>query len=114
MHREHTIWLVPLALTTVRFGLNAPKATAQTTYTFSSNYDISPTSRAITPDISTVSISGESNDAPYGLTTINGLTYSQVDFATGSYRLNTEPTIFGLQARDSSLDYTTVIPADLI
>lgn len=89
--------LVPLALTTVSFGLNVPKATAQTTYTFSSNYNVSATSRAITPAISAVSISGESSDAPYGLATINGHLYSQVDFATGSYRFNTDPTIFGLQ-----------------
>jgi hypothetical protein len=79
------------------FGLDVPKATAQTTYTFSSNYDVSATSRAITPDISAVSISGESSDAPYGLTTINGKLYSQVNFATGAYRFNTDPTTFGLQ-----------------
>ena len=34
---------------------------------------------------------------PYGLTTINGLLYSQVDFATSSFRFNTDPTTFGLQ-----------------
>ena len=97
MYREHTVWLVPLALTLLSFGLNAPNAMAQTTYTFNANYNISATSKAITPNISATSISGESTDAPYGLTTINGLTYSQADFATGSYHFNTDPTTFGLQ-----------------
>ena len=97
MYRSHRLWLVSLALTLVNFGLNAPNATAQTTYTFNANYDISATSRAIAPDISAASLWGESNDAPDDLTTINGLTYSMVDFTTGAYRLNTDPRTFNLQ-----------------
>lgn len=97
MPHSHSVWLVPLALTLVGFGLNAPSATAQNTYTINSNYDVLANSRAITSDTSAVSISGESTDAPYGLTTINGLLYSQVDLATGAFRFNSDPTMFGLQ-----------------
>lgn len=97
MPSSHPVWLVPLALTLVGFGLSAASATAQNTYTINSNYDVLANSRAITSNISAVSILGDSTDAPYGLTTINGLLYSQVDFATSSFRFNTDPTTFGLQ-----------------
>ena len=97
MPRSHTVWLIPLALTLGGLGLNTPSATAQTIYTINSNYDVLANSRAITSNTLAVSILGDSTDAPYGLTTINGLLYSQVDFATGSFRFSTEPTTFGLQ-----------------
>ena len=97
MLHSHTVRLVTLALTLVGFGWSATRATAQTTYTVNSNYDVLANSRAITSNISAVSISGNSTDAPYGLTTINGLLYSQVNLATGAFRFNTDPTTFGLQ-----------------
>lgn len=97
MLRSHTVWLFPLALTLVSFEPSGTQATAQTTYTFRANYDILATSRALTQDVTVTSLFGESTDAPYDLTTINGLTYSQVDFATGFFRFNTDPTTFGLQ-----------------
>ena len=97
MQKSQTTWLVSLAMSIISQGANVALATAQTTYPINANYSVSATTRAITPDISVVTISGESADAPYGLTTINGLFYSQVDPATGLFRFNTDPITFGLQ-----------------
>ena len=97
MLRSSHVWLVSITLALVGFGPGVVKATAQTTYTFSASYDVLAISRAITPNISATSLSGVSSDAPYDLNTFNGLTYSQVDFTTGFYRFNTDPTTLGLQ-----------------
>ncbi|MBD2196742.1 MULTISPECIES: hypothetical protein [Calothrix] len=95
--RSHSLWLLPIAVTLSSFTFNTTKAIAKTTYPFSANYDIFSTSIPITQNVSAASLSGESTDAPYKLNTINGLTYVEVDFATGFFRFNTDPTIFGLQ-----------------
>lgn len=52
---------------------------------------------AITPNVSATTIFGTSDDAPYNLNSVSGLTYSQIDFVTGRLRFNTDATIFGLQ-----------------
>ncbi len=97
MLREYTRWLVPVTFTLLGFGSSSQSVTAQTTYPFNATYDVLSTSEPITQDVLATTISGTSTDAPYDLTTINGLTYSQVDFATGSFRFNTNPIAFGLQ-----------------
>jgi hypothetical protein len=97
MLRSHTVWLVPLALTLVGFKPNAALANAQTTYTFSANYNFLNSLRFITSDVSEIFLSGESTDAPYGLTKLNGLVYGETNFATGEFSGNTDPTTFGLQ-----------------
>lgn len=85
-----------VAITLLSFSSTLQSVKAQTTYTFNATYDVSSTSIGITPNISATTISGESTDAPYGLTQVGGLTYSQVDFITGSLRFNTNPVTFGL------------------
>ncbi|MBU7586019.1 MAG: hypothetical protein KAF91_24615 [Nostoc sp. TH1S01] len=95
--RTHSLWLLPIAVTLLNFTSNSTKALANTTYAFSANYDLFSTSTPITQNVSLATLSGESTDAPYGLNTISGLNYVQVDFATGVLRLNTDPTSFGLQ-----------------
>lgn len=100
--RSSTTWLVPVAFTLLGFGLSVNSATAQTTYEFSATYDVLAFSRTVTPGITASTLSGTSTDAPYGLTTINGLTYSRVDPITGFFRFNTDPTVFGLQDIPSS------------
>ena len=97
MLRQYTAWLVPVAFTLVGFGSSVESARAVTIYPFSANYDLFATSSAITPEILAASISGESTDAPYSLTQISGLNYAQIDFTTGVFRFNTDPTTFGLQ-----------------
>jgi hypothetical protein len=102
MVRLFTTWLVPVAFTLLGFGLNVKSATAQIINEFSATYDVLAFSRSVTPGITASTLSGTSSDAPYGLTTINGLTYSVVDPITGFFRFNTDPTVFGLQDIPSS------------
>ncbi|BAZ48549.1 hypothetical protein NIES4103_11570 [Nostoc sp. NIES-4103] len=97
MLRSQSLWLFPVAVTLISFACNPTKAIAKTTYAFSANYDILSTSTAITQNLAIASLSGESSDAPYGLNTINGFTYAEVDLATGFFRFDTDPTVFGLQ-----------------
>ncbi|MBD1929968.1 PEP-CTERM sorting domain-containing protein [Trichocoleus sp. FACHB-90] len=97
MLRQYTAWLVPVAFTLVGFGPSVESARAQITYPFSANYDLLATSSPITPEVLAASISGESTDALYGLSQISGLNYAQIDFTTGLFRFNTDPTTFGLQ-----------------
>ncbi|MCC5654480.1 hypothetical protein LC609_32795 [Nostoc sp. XA013] len=97
MHRSYTAWLVTVALAFIGFGLDVKSATAQQLYTFNATYDIFSTSKPITPDVSVTTISGQSIDTPYDLTKVSGLTYSQVNFATGEFRFNTDAATFGLQ-----------------
>lgn len=94
---SRTLWLVPAALTLVSFASSTAPAQAQTTYPFSATYNITATAKDLTPNIEEIFLSGTSIDAPYGLTEINSLSYSQTDFATGSFKYSADPTTFGLQ-----------------
>lgn len=98
MHRSYTAWLVTVPLALICFGLDVKSAIAQQLYTFNATYDVFSTSKPITPDVSVTTISGQSVDAPYDLMKVSGLTYSQVNFATGEFRFNTDATRFGLQS----------------
>ena len=98
MLRSYTAWLVPIAFTLLGFGSTLGKAVAQTTYTFDATYNaLSALSRPITEDITARTISGESNNASFGLTKASGLLYVQTDLTNGSYRFSTNPATFGLQ-----------------
>ncbi|WP_375502184.1 hypothetical protein [uncultured Nostoc sp.] len=97
MHRSYTARLVTVALALIGFGLDVKSAIAQQLYTFNATYDVFSTSKPITPDVSVTTISGQSIDAPYDLTKVSGLTYSQVNFAIGEFRFNTDAATFSLQ-----------------
>lgn len=91
-------------LTTVvvlsNFSLDATKAYSQTSYTLDVNYDIRSQLGLIKDDDKfTLTVSGTSTDAPFGLNTINDFTYTQINPVTGVYRINSNPEIFGLQNR---------------
>lgn len=93
---SYTAKLVSVALTLVSLGLGATKASAQTTYPFSGNYD---TVIKITPITESVSLSTElatSTDAPYGLTQYQGTVYGQTDPTTGVTTFDSNPATFGL------------------
>jgi len=97
MFSSRILWLVPAALTLVSFGLSEAPVSAQDIYPFRAIYKITATGKEITPNLEQIFISGESTDAPYGLTDFNGLVYSQTNFTTGFFNANTDPTTFGLQ-----------------
>ncbi|MBE9212318.1 hypothetical protein IQ247_06280 [Plectonema cf. radiosum LEGE 06105] len=96
MLRSYTSWLIPGIFALVGFGSSMESAKAQTTYPFEATYNVSSSSEPVTQDVSATTISGVSTDAPYGLTKVSGLTYSQIDLATGNFRFNTNPANFGL------------------
>lgn len=54
------------------------------------------TFEAITADVSRVSVSGRSADAPYGLTNLTSMNYSQVDPDTGITIASPDAAPFGL------------------
>ncbi len=92
-----TVYLVPVTFTLIGFISSIVPALAQTTSPFRAIYEIRATAKDITPNLEEIFVSGESSNAPYNLTEISTLTYSQTDFATGSFSSNTDPATFGLQ-----------------
>lgn len=89
--------LLGVALTFVGVGASVPKAIAQTTYPFEANYNTQTILEAIAPNISEVTVTGKSTDAPYGLTNLDVRTYSQLDPTTGVVTFNADPATFGLE-----------------
>jgi hypothetical protein len=96
--RSSIATLVPLSVMLV--GLGTTKATAQNTYDFSIVYDtvvtIDPTFR---PDlgITRVTVTGETSDAPFGLTDFISNTYGRFDPATNVSIFNADASVFGLE-----------------
>lgn len=98
MFRSSVTRLFGVALALTGFGLNVQSAVAQNTYTFDTKYDaVSGVSRFISEDITANFASGESNNAPFGLTKASVLLYNQTDLTSGSFRFSTNPETFGLQ-----------------
>lgn len=97
MYRKYTSWILG-ALTLAGFGASIETAKAQTVYSFNATYDASSVLvNSITEDITARSVSGLSNDAPFGLTKASGLLYVKSDSSNGSYSFSTNPATFGLQ-----------------
>ncbi|MBH8574396.1 PEP-CTERM sorting domain-containing protein [Nostocaceae cyanobacterium CENA369] len=99
MFRSHTGWVVPIAVISVGFGVNAESAIAKTNLPFSANYDTLNSLEFIpnTAGLLKANLSGTSTDALYGLTQVRGLTYGQFNSSTGVFNFSTDPTVFGLQ-----------------
>lgn len=100
--RSYTAWLVPAVFMLVGFGPGATKAIAQTTYPFEPTlYDAEITNtlleQAPTEVILNTSVTGESANAPYGLTNVAIENYSKVDLGTGVATYNSDPATFGLE-----------------
>lgn len=94
------IWLIP-TITLLGFGVGNQDAIAQTTYPFNTTYNAeisnTPLNQTDTEVISQTSVTGESANAPYGLTNLTINNYSSVDFATGVARYDSDPAVFGLE-----------------
>ncbi|MBV9389090.1 MAG: hypothetical protein JOZ78_21950 [Chroococcidiopsidaceae cyanobacterium CP_BM_ER_R8_30] len=97
MVRLYVVGFVQTALLSLGLGLNVGAAAAAT-FNFSGIYNITATLQEnIPPNFQAISLSGTSTNAPYDLTRVNSLSYSQTDFTTGVFSSNTDPTAFGLQ-----------------
>lgn len=100
MLRSHNVWLFGVALTFLSFGLGAERATAQNNYEFSVIYDtlvaIDPSFR---PDlgITRVTVTGETENAPFGLNNFISNTYGRFDPTTNIATFNADASVFGLQ-----------------
>ena len=103
MLRSQRVWLVPVALTVLGFG-GATRVSAQTTYPFQATYDILTESEPITPDVSKVTVTGESADAPYGLTKLTSMNYTRLDPNTGVTTAGPDAAAFGLDGLPSFTD----------
>ncbi len=98
MLRSYVSWLIPGVLTLVGFGTTVESAKAQTVYPFEATYDASSTLlNPITEEIASQTVSGESNNAPFGLTKASGLLYVKSDLSNNSYSFSSNPETFGLQ-----------------
>lgn len=76
MLRSQSFCLVTVVLTVLGFGLGVTKVNAQNNYPFQATYNVSTEFEPITPDVSKVTVSGESGDATYGLTNFMSMNYS--------------------------------------
>ncbi len=76
MLRSQRFCLVPVVLTVLGFGSGATKVSAQTIYPFQATYDLVTKFEPITPDVSKVTVTGKSADAPYGLTEFTSMNYT--------------------------------------
>ena len=90
-------WLVPVAFCLVGFGSSVQSAMAQTTYPFEATYNSENTLVPITENVSRVTITGQSTDAPYGLTSTRLTDYGLTDLATGTITFGPDAAEFGLQ-----------------
>lgn len=96
--RSYSAWLVPIALTLASFGTGGAKAIAQTTYPFEATYNAQITNKPTSlPNVFQTTVTGESPDAPYGLTNLTINNYSTVDFNTGQATYDSDPARFGLE-----------------
>lgn len=101
IQKSYSAWLFGVALTLVGFGASVPKAIAQTTYPFETTYDAEINTTLLEQSdaeiILETNVTGESTDAPYGLTNLQIENYSSVDPATGVVRYDSDPATFGLE-----------------
>lgn len=91
------VGFVTASLILVGFGLGEVKAIAQTTYSFEAVYNLEVTSKEIAPGISLANAIGESDNAPYGLSNLTSMSYSQLDPVTGVTTVSPDATAFGLE-----------------
>ncbi len=98
MLRSYNSWLISGIIALIGFGSSTEKAKAQTTYTFNATYDASSALlNPITEEITSQTVSGVSNNAPFGLTKASGVLYIKSDSNNNSFSFSSNPETFGLQ-----------------
>jgi hypothetical protein len=79
------------------FGLNTAKVNAQTTFPFEATYETESLFEPIQGQVFKSTVTAESTDAPYGLTTFAKMNYIQIDENTGVETIVTDVTEFGIE-----------------
>jgi hypothetical protein len=95
--RFYAVWLASLTAGILSFSVSATKASAQTTYPFNASYSGESTLVSIANGVSKVTITGNSTDAPYGLTKFSNTNYGLIDITAGTVQFNPDATKFGLK-----------------
>ncbi|BAZ15057.1 hypothetical protein NIES4071_69270 [Calothrix sp. NIES-4071] len=86
----------PIALILLGFALHPKSAMAQTTYQFNATYTGENAAVPLMQNISKVTITSSSTDAPYGLTSLINRSYANIDPSTGSLSFGPDAATFGL------------------
>ena len=89
--------LAPITFTLLGLELQSKSAAAQTIYPFNATYTGENTLVPITENISKVTITASSTDAPYGLTNFVNTNYGLIDPSTGEVAFNPDAATFGLK-----------------
>lgn len=97
MVRLFSTRLAPFAVTLLSFGLNLKSAEAQIIYPFETIQEYQTTLVPIERNISKATNIGISIDAPYGLTDLVNVTYSELNPTTGEIKFSPDPATFGLE-----------------
>lgn len=97
MFSSKALWFVSASVLLTSFGFTQTSVQAQTTFPFNTEYDIFATAKDLTPNLQQISLEAFNTNAPYGLSKVNSLSYSQTNFTTGEYSFSTDPAAFGLQ-----------------
>lgn len=99
LFRTYAVGLIPVAAAIASLALDTAKVTAQNTSEFSVTYDtltsIDPSFRP-EEGILRATITGESTDAPFGLTKFVSNTYGRFDPTTNVSTFDANPAVFGL------------------
>ncbi len=102
--------LIPIALTLVGFGTAIQSATAAT-YNFTTTYNTTVTINPFNPqfpDIVRATITGDTTDAAYGLTSFTSNTYGKTNTDPATLitktAFNSDPTTFGVQGEPALSD----------
>ncbi|WP_414624294.1 hypothetical protein [Calothrix sp. CCY 0018] len=91
-------------ITLLGLGLNITKVNAQTTFPFETIYKTQSTTREIAPNITEVTVLGETENAPYGLNKLESMSYIKLDPDTGLSTFVPDATEFGLENLPSLKD----------
>jgi len=97
MFRLLVVYIAPIAVALLGLGLQTRPAAAQTIYPFNAKYSGENTLVPITQNISKVTITGTSTDAPYGLTKFINTNYGLIDPSAGTIAFNPDAATFGLK-----------------
>ncbi len=92
-----TLSLISGTVTLLGLGFSTIKVNAQTNFPFEATYDIEVTLKEIAPQLQEVTVTGKSEEAPYGLTNLASMNYAFLDPQTGASQSGPDATEFGLQ-----------------
>ena len=95
MLRLLAVSLAGVAATFISFGVSATSAVAETIFPFETIYNTISVFKEVRHGISQITVTGESETAPYGLTNLFSLSYGQLNLETNELITTQDPVRFG-------------------